>query len=403
MNRRLTSISNEVVIIGADHHNTLAIVRCLGASGLRIRILLHGHWENGMTPKLAYCKYAQNKVACCNEEASEIVTWLLANEPKDEPTILFPCSDFSAFVIDTSEQLAGKNFIFPGFQGQRGEVGRMMDKWEQMLFAQRHGFPMAKTWKVNIHTENMPEDIIYPCIVKPIISAAGSKSDIRICQTAKELGVAIEEFEKKGYEELLIQEFLKKLYEECAYGCVISSEPKICGGIIKKVRENPPGGGGSLSFAQFLGKNEFVNSIAYKVLEVLQTEGYRGMFDVELFVCENGVYLNEINFRHSGNGYALLRNGVPAPLFYCLDVAGYVLPENSTWFVEEMTYHMDELSDLTHVYKGRISSIEWLKCVCKTRAFAKFWIGDIRGSLIWFKPLVKSVIQKVKIKLLRKR
>ena len=403
MKHKLTSISNEVVIVGADHHNTLAIVRCLGASGLRIRVLLHGHWENGTIPNLAHCKYAKNKVECCNEDASEIVTWLLANEPKDEPTILFPCSDFAAFVMDTSEELAGKNFIFPGFQGQRGKVSYMMDKWAQMHFAQQHGFPMAKSWKVNVHTENMPGNMIYPCIVKPIISAAGNKSDIRICQTANDLSSAIVEFEAKGYEEVLIQEFLKKLYEECAYGCVISSEPRICGGIIKKVRENPPGGGGSLSFAQFLGENEFANSIAYQVLEILQAEGYRGMFDVELFVCENGVYLNEINFRHSGNGYALLRNGVPAPLYYCLDVVGHALPENSKWFVEEATYHMDELSDLSHVYKGRISPIEWLKCVCKTRAFAKFWIGDLRGSLVWYKPLVKSATRKVMGKVLRKR
>ena len=396
-------IPNEVLIIGGDHHNTLAIVRCLGAANVKIKILLHGKMKDAAQPRIAHSKYAAGKVECCANDPAQMIAWILKNEPQTEPAILFPCSDFAEFVIDTADELDGKNFILPGFKNQRGKVARLMDKFEQTRFAQEHHFPMAKTWKIETDRNQLPQDMVYPCIAKPVLSASGDKGDIRICHSYEKLIEAIDEFACKGYSDVLIQEFLIKSYEECAYGCVLSAEPRICGGMIKKVRENPPGGGGSLSYAQFLGKEEFVSSIAYQVVDILQREGYRGMFDVELFVCENGVYLNEINFRHSGNGYALLRNNVPAPLYYCLDAAGYELPENAVTLVEGTTYHMDELSDLTHVTKGRMSLAAWLKCVCQTKAFAKFWIGDLSGSFIWYYARVKNVLRKISAKVLKHR
>ena len=389
-----TFFENKVLVIGADHHNTLAIVRCLGANGCDIKVLIHGKVDCNEESKVSHSRYARGKVESCTENSQEIIEWLLRNEPVGKPAIVFPCSDFAAMVVDSAGELWSRNFIMHGFRGTPGKTTILMDKFEQKKFADKYGFPMAYTWTIACGVDDIPEDMIYPCIVKPKLSAMGIKSDIRICETKALLEETLKSFAAKGYSEVIVQQFLRKLYEECAYGCIIEAEPCFCGGIVKKIRENPPEGG-STSYARFIGEQAFQTSLAMEILRVLYDEGYRGMFDIELFVCDDKVYLNEINFRHSGNGYALLSNKVPAPLYYCIDALGMSLPSRAKTVVSKCTYHMDEISDIVHLIKRRISVWEWLKCVIQTKAFAKICLKDISGSVVWFAPLVKRICKKL--------
>lgn len=62
-----------------------------------------------------------------------------------------------------------------------------------------------------------------------------------------------------------------------------------------------------------------------KVIGELSSEGFRGMFDIEVFATRDGAVLNEINFRQSGNMFACLDGGMSLPLLWTLDAAGEVI------------------------------------------------------------------------------
>lgn len=387
------SFDNNVVIIGGDHHNTLAVVRCLGKYGCRHTTVIHTNCEDATQLGLSHSKYATD-IHCVNECEASVLRWLL-DHTTDQKQILFPCSDFAAYVIDRHYEELAPYYVLPGFQQKPGRVLKLMDKGTQSEFAQMHALPQAKTWKL-VRAEGfvIPADMVYPCIVKPVISAFGNKSHITICDNIQQLENALHTMLEYGYDQLVVQQFLHKQYEVCAYGCLVDDKKLCAGGTIRKIREYPPRGGGSLTFAQFIDVQE-VNELRDKVLDILYAEGYRGQYDVELFVCEEGVYLNEINFRHSGNGYALVKNGVPAPYIWCAAAVGAKIEANIKTKVKTGKYHMDELPDLRHLAEKRISLFSWVGDLMKTSAFSKWDMADIKGTWGYYRPLAKSICKKL--------
>lgn len=387
-------LDNEVIVIGADHHNTLAVIRCLGKLKCRQKILIHTDRQDTDNVHVAKSRYAVGKVSCVAESAEAILQWL-QNHATDEKRLLIPCTDLAAYVIDINYAMLSEHYVLPGFKNAPGKVVHLMDKWEQSKFAAEHGLPMAKTWSLKNNSGFvLPEDMLYPCIVKPEVSAFGSKGDIAICTTPQELGDTLARLASASYDALVVQQFLNKEYEVCAYGCLVEDRRFCAGGTIRKVREFPPKGGGSLTFAQFIDVEE-VNRLRDKVLDILYRLGYRGQYDIELLVCQEGVYLNEINFRHSGNGYGLVQNGVFAPYLWCADAVGADISATMKTQVRTGKYHMDELSDLMHLKDNHVFVLAWVGDCLRTSAFSKWDIADLKGAFAYYAPLLKAAFRKV--------
>ena len=374
-----------VLIIGGDHHNTLAMIRCFGEKEIDLRILLHTEKSDISDIHLASSRYAENKIELVGENSEAIMDALFRNILPNEKQVLFPCSDFAEYIIDSHVDELKNSYILPGFQNYPGKVACLMNKMQQKMFAEKYHIPMAKTWLIKKENDifSVPPDIIFPCILKPELSAMGSKGDIKICYTEQELTIALLELSKKGYATILLQQFLKKIYEVCAFGAMFDIAPHYSGGITKKINEYPPEGGGSLTFAQFT-KSEAIEKAVNQVRDVLFDLGYRGMYDIEFLVCENKIYLNEINFRHSGNGYALIQNGVYSPYFYYLSVIDADLPTDGLFNINKEYFHMDEMLELQLLKSGGISVKNFIKSIFKAKAFAKFDIHDLKGSFAYY-------------------
>lgn len=148
----------------------------------------------------------------------------------------------------------------------------------------------------------------------------GSKNDIKRCDNKTELERVFEEYRYKGYKKLLVQEFLNKKCEVCTLGALFNSkngEENICGGVLIKERETF---NGSTSYAvcaadvndleqnvkhtyNNLGnklsnvtEQELIDVVRInkKLLERLYDNDYKGSYDIEYFICDDGIYLNEI-------------------------------------------------------------------------------------------------------------
>lgn len=391
----MEKLSNSVIIIGADHHNTLAVLRCLGKNKADITLLIHSSQISTSKPYIIKSRYAK-KYYTCRENENELLIFLKKLK-REEKVILFPCSDFAAYVLDKNYSELSANYIIPGFKNSPGKIVYLMDKWNQWEFARQNGIKMAKTWKIELSKDIAPiNDIVIPCIIKPEISAFGSKSDIHICECEKDLYEAIDSFKEKKYECAIVQEFINKQYEVCAYGCLVDKTSNgvfSFGGVIKKEREWPPRGGGSLTYATFINDARVLEHVN-QVLEILYNQGYRGQYDVEFFVCSNNIYLNEINFRHSGNGYGLIKYGVMAPYIWCLSATNHNVTDYKTT-VAPGKHHMDEFRDLLYHRKNGLSFFLWIVEFASTKAHSVFDLSDLGSTISYYGGVLSLLVKKL--------
>ena len=218
----MSPIDNKIVIIGGDHHNTLAVVRDLGKHKCDIIIVLHVGKISLKNTKVAYSKYAKNRTVTVENSENAILEWLKEYKYEgNSRAILFPCSDLAAYTIDKHFCELNEKYIGPGFVNSPGKVAQLMDKFEQKKFADKHNICMAHTWEMSTDVKcNDTQIVKFPCIVKPIVSAFGNKGDITICNNEQDLIASFEKFHRFGFERVLVQEFILKQYEVCSYGCI---------------------------------------------------------------------------------------------------------------------------------------------------------------------------------------
>ena len=372
----MRKFNNAVYILGGDHHNTLAAIRCFGKEHYDIKI---GVLSDKAT-KISGSKYAKGKITILPDENSTI-TWLISEQKKfNDKSFIIPCSDLAEYIIDTHYDELAERYYIPGFSGNSGRVSILMDKYEQKKLADRFGIKMADTWQIDLDKVEL-QGICFPCIVKPEISAFGSKTDIRVFNVKDELKAAIDDYRQAGYKVLLCQQFLKKKIEVCAYGYIPKGTGSYSGAIIQKIHEN---NGGSTAFAKFVDDPE-LNSEVDKLCSLLQKEGYNGLYDFEYLVCEDGVYLNEINFRQSGNEYATVNLGHPSPLLWAYSMLGI---DSTTAKNLVGKYHMDDVGELIAVKHRTLSFRGFFMDLIKSRNCSVLNFRDIPGTISYYKSLL---------------
>ena len=161
---------NKVILIGGNHHNGLGLARSFGVNGIKPYGVIVGEGaEHGFVRKSKY--WAKTWVIKSDDEIVEFLLSIFRDE-KEKPVVI-PYSDGAAEEIDLSLDRLKEYFLLPSIGGQQGKIAELMDKQKQVEFAQTYGIPMAKSCVVDLSDIRLPEDMIYPCIVKPVVSAEG--------------------------------------------------------------------------------------------------------------------------------------------------------------------------------------------------------------------------------------
>lgn len=368
-----------VIVVGPDHQNTLGVIRAVGKEGFLVNLIIYSDGQHEC--KCRYSRFLSGQYIHCAEIEIEIVSSILQLTVEKEKTPVIPTSDFAAMCIDNNYNILIEKCFLPSINGIGGKIKEYMDKFTQKQLADKFDIKMAKTIKTFLPAPREKMNIDYPCILKPVISAIGLKSDIVLANNEKEFEEHLNYYYKKGYEEVLIQEFIKKDYEVCIFGCLTHGGREIYCGALKKIRYSPTGDGASLSFAQFVPVDEKLK----KILNVLQKIKYDGLFDVEVFVVGDELYLNEINFRNSGNTWSVVNRGINTPVIWIMDRLGNNVDESTKHYIDDGSFFMNETADLRNVVKRNINFFQWCSDLLRTKSFNKFWIQDIRGSLVWYR------------------
>jgi len=354
----LTCNMNKTIVIGGDHHNTLGVIRGLGERGIMSDLVLVV--PAAMTFVDA-SKYIAHKWKIDTDD--EIVDFLISKykDEKEKPVVIC-CSDSSSGVIDENTDRLRPYFYLPGAEEQ-GRISKLMNKQEMADLAVEVGLKIPQTCYLSESGQDL-SSIKLPCIIKPIVSRKGSKTEIAICRSLAEL----EDYSKThNLCNDQIQQFIDKDFEYQLIGCSTSKEV-IIPGVSKILR---PCKGSNTSYLHYTPLEDGFCEIE-KCKEFVRRTGYYGLFSLEFLRDKNGQdYFMEINFRNDGNAICVTAAGMSLPYIWYLDCVGKEYTEEAN---KEITpvYVMPDMAELKLLVTRQISLREYISDFKKTSRFMEY-------------------------------
>ena len=379
-------ILNKVIIIGGNHYNGLNLARSFGINKIKpYGVIISENLKFAYITKSKY--WEETWVVNNSNQAIELILERFSNE-KIKPVII-PFSDDAAAAIDRNLVRLQESFFVPSINNEQGKIISLMNKKSQIEFANKYNIPMANSWVINLPNYTIPQECPLPCILKPVISFEGNKLDICKCNNLEELNNKLIELAKNGYTRILLQEYLR-FDCECLYaGC--------CGSEISyfaSCRERCwPEIGGTGSFVRIINDNA-VKEFADKIIGALKCEGFSGLFDIEVFLINDRIYLNEINWRNTGRDFMCMGTKVHYAVIWYYSLVGRDASGLKHFFDENIEYAMDESIDLRHVVYGDLSLWKWLKDLKKAKSFSIWYSKDLKPVFFRYLELIKEMIRR---------
>lgn len=366
---------NDVIVIGGNHHNTLGVIRALGRKRLQPTLILISSEKK---PFVKYSKYIKRTIQISDNE--QITDTLLdqCGEDESKPVVIC-CSDGSIGAIDDNRNRLSQYFHLPGSEEQ-GRIATMMSKKRMAELALSVGLKVPKTSYIVNSANELPQ-IELPCIIKPLESRKGSKSDIAICRTLEELKSYADGHTIQDYQ---IQSFIDKDFEYQLIGCS-TKEDIIIPGVSKILR---PCKGSNTSFLHYTPlPDDFCEIEKCKVF--VRSTNYYGLFSLEFLRDKRGDdFFMEINFRNDGNAISVTSAGVNLPYIWYLSCKGkdYQAEKNNTIIPQ---YVMPDMAELKLLLTRQISVLQYLGDLFKTNCFMEFDKHDI-------KPFLRMITQRIR-------
>lgn len=360
---------NKVFVIGGDHHNTLGVIRGLGERGILSNLILISSERKTFVDSSKYV--SQKWIVKDNEQILDV---LLANKKKEKAVVIC-CSDYVSGVIDENYDLLKDHYYLPGGD-YSGAISVLMNKNRMAELAKKIGLPIPQTFMLT--SRDKACDDILPCIVKPIISRNGKKSDIQIIKTKADLNVFLSQNDPTDYQ---IQSFIDKDFEYQLIGCRTNSGDVIIPGVSIILR---PCKGSNTSFLHYIPLRTGFCDIKSAKKYVNET-GYKGLFSLEFLRDKNGNdYFMEMNFRNDGNAICVTAAGISLPYIWYQDCIGYSYKEELKKNIRSV-YIMPDMAELKLLLTKQISPSEYINDFRKTDRFMEFDKNDIIPflRLIW--------------------
>lgn len=335
-----------ICLVG-DHYNPLAIIRSLGEEGIKPIVVLcdlHPY----LVPKSKYI--GELHIFPSIEEGYKFIIENYCNEPL-KPFIYNGSDDISLFLDNHYEEL--KDHFY--FTNGSGGLKKYLNKFDITKLAEECGLCIPK--EELLRTGEVPTTLKYPVFTKAVTSSGGGawKDQAFICENEEDLRTAYQKI-KASY--ILVQEFIRKKNELCIDGISINGGDEVfmpygCG----YYRFIPGSYGNYMKFTPFLDKE-----LTEKIIEVIRRAKFTGIFCIEFMIGQDDqLYFLEVNFRHSGWGYAFTVGGFNLPVRWAMSVIDNKLKTDNFNYLESFNA-MNEFSDFKDNLKLRdVSIFKWIK------------------------------------------
>lgn len=304
-------MSQRVLVLGKNYSTPLGVIRSLGKAGFSVDMLYISR-KTKEAEILRACKYLDRLIIIDEENDKKVIKALLEeSRNRQEKTVIFPTDDYSASFIDRCNPQLQNLFLMP--HAIADSVTRLMDKSVQSKLAREIGFQTAREWIVDLSRSPvvLPENIPYPCFVKPLVSAKGGKVGIAKCDNREDLEETIIAMQRRDPQRsVMIQEYLH-IIQEYTIGGVCQDQRVFIPAVIRKIQIAQYNKGITLSGV--LVENTELADCLDQIYEYLQSVHYVGMFDFEVLLTDKGFYFGEMNYRCGGPSYAYFLGGVNLP------------------------------------------------------------------------------------------
>ena len=363
--------NKDVVVIGGDHYNTLWVVRSLGIMGFKPTIVV-------VNP-LKKCSFVtKSKYVFTAYVVSDEVEMLeLLNKLSFlERVVLFSSCDSVSDVIDQNYDELKKKYILPNCGEQQGMLSYWMDKRVMTELAVKLGFNIPYSAEINLRNGqfSLPDDI--PCVLKPLKSSAGQKTDFRICVSRDELEKALISL-RIHCSSVLLQEYIKPDFEISVLGMRSRAiKQNLVPGLLYKT--------GTCQSVHNMGMPTY--AYVEESLEpyvdrtvvdnFLNNIDYDGLYSIEFFVSEGKSCFLEINLRVDGDLFVYTTGGVNMPYLWAQLSMGMPIDNSSIRLKRKRTYGMTE-----------ISYLKYLKWNEPLKIIAEWWKTDCYSIFSWKDPL----------------
>lgn len=310
-----------VVVLSRDLATGLSVVRSLGAAGHTVD-LIASVGKSGRSEFISKSKYVNSTVEVCtkmakNGEDSFLVYSLLKYASEcEERLVLIPTDDYTTLVVDQNRAILKPRFILPSAaKNEDGSLISYMNRSEQAAMARAVGLATPIEWIIPLNQEIViPAKMVYPCIVKTENSLRGYNKDALACNDEEELLAHLKQMKNKNpNRSVIVQEFLE-IDEEFELSGVCFDDNIIIPGVLKKTElaqysNRVPVTGKVVPF-------DVLGDAKEKIIAMLKSLNYSGIFNVEFLISNGVLYFCEINFRCGILDYAYFNSGVNLPDLY---------------------------------------------------------------------------------------
>lgn len=354
----------KVIIFGNDHTNSVGVIQSLGKAGFKSIGLLYGSKTD-----LVISSYYTSNIITAKDPQSCIEKLLSTDFDEDSKIPIIATCDKAALTLEQNVDRLKDQFIFE--YSSKYQLHYLVKKENQVRLAAEVGFNVPKSWNLK-DSKVIPDDVCFPCIIKPLVSCEGAKSDIRVCHTMDEL---IENLNTLHFtHNILLQQYIERDYEISILGCGLTSEKCLVPAVENKLTLYPKHVGlECLANVQPL----MDDSIKSNIERLITSIGYVGLFSVEMMhsKTDGKFYFTEINLRNDGAESFITKYGANLPLNHIEDLLGLPLTEQKEFHPGFYIWEMHHFLSLIH---RNISIYTWLKEIKQSNGFLLYFKDDTR-------------------------
>lgn len=361
---------NKVIILGNDHTNTLGLTQTLGKTGYETYSYVWGR-NTGIVKSSRYC--TKLYTSSTKEEAIDKI--LKTKEFYETPTPIIASCDDAAFLLEDNAEKLQDRFVFEHTISDYS-ISELLEKKLQVKLALSAGFNVPKSW-IGVNKENIPSDIIFPCLIKPQESRLGAKSDIHICDDYYVLEKRLCSLERTA--DVIVQQYIDHDYEISILGCALKNGDVVIPCVENKLTLYPKYVG-----LECLADMQPLNdsSIIEPIKKIICESGYIGVFSVEMMhnKVDDKFYFTEINLRNDGANTFVYKCGVNLPHIHICDLIGkkWEIPQ-----VSKPGFYIWDFHHFMSLIHRDMSLYAWIKEIVHSNGFLTFFLEDR-------KPFVKQ-------------
>jgi predicted ATP-grasp superfamily ATP-dependent carboligase len=363
--------NQEVIVLGTTHHNTLGIIRALGESPRHFRCVLMLYGEHQ-----SYLSHSIYVSRTCFVDSSEGIVDALLNLVTNEKQVIIAVTDEAVHQLDLNAERLSPHFHFFGTM-EAGQLTQYMDKLEQDKTAEGIGMKVPANYT--------PDNIVFPCLLKPLASIAGGKR-VLICRSKEDYNNYIAQFPTTTFQ---IQQYLTKDQEIVLVGLSINGEVHIPAYVLKH-REMA----GGTTYSTVYPIKEMDTEIVSKSKELIAAIGYEGLFGIEFIHCEEKYWFIEVNLRSDATCYAVAVAGVNLPEAYILAKHGESIQQVVTSTIQTIDAIV-EFRDFEFVLRREIGILNWLRQRRQCKCLYYYSQADPKPYQINRKNMWKRIISGV--------